>query len=271
MNLFCGTIAYNKFSILERSINNFVEKSKIKNKTHYVIDNNYPFGDSKKLEKLCNDLNIKYLNFNKNIGLFNAMNQIQNLCQDNDYIILHEGNNIILDDAFDERLVEMYDVFNNNDKDKIYYLCLENEFSNELVKLNKSNINYSIIEDKKLIGFPYSGTNICKKEKLKIFINNYNDVYFDDPYLNSSIKKDVYVLRDCKEISHFFIKEEDIEYKMYKMITAFLKYSKSFDDFLKIYNEQSEYVYMMINKIDKKVLNYIGYTPNSPILRINHE
>jgi hypothetical protein len=271
MNLFCGTIAYNKFSILEKSIINFIEKSKIKNKTHYVIDNNYPYGDSKKLEKLCNDFNIKYLNFNKNLGLFNSMYEIQNLCQEQDYIILHEGNNLILDDGFDEALIDAYNIFAYDHKDEIYYLCLENEFSNELQKLQKNNINYSIIQDKKLIGFPYSGTNICKKEKLKVFLSNYNNIYFDDPYLNSNIKKDAYILRDYKEISHYFLKEEDIEYKMYKMITVFLKYSKSFDEFLKLYNEKTEYVYMMINKIDKKVLNYIGYIPESPIIRNNHE
>lgn len=267
-----ATIAYNKFSILEKSINSLIEQSKIKDKRHIVIDNLFPYGNSEKLKQYCLQNNIEYKNYDKNIGLFNAMFEIQKECDEEDYIILHEGNNLILDYGFDEALINAYDYFENEEQDIL--VSLSNEFSETLKIFDKNNIQYSIENDgdkkqtPKPKGFPYGGINLIKKKFLSKVAFRFKDVLFDDPYITySRNNRIVYILRTHREFSHAFYNEENIEYKIYKMITIFLHYKKSFENFLKLCDYNTEYVHMMINKLDKDVWNYIGYNPLKPIIR----
>jgi hypothetical protein len=69
----------------------------------------------------------------------------------------------------------------------------------------------------------------------------------------------VYILRSHREISHNFYKDEDIEYKLYKMLTIFVKYKKTFEEFLILKENNIEYIYMLISVLNKRILKYIGY------------
>jgi hypothetical protein len=267
-----ATIAYNKFSILEKSLNSFIEKSKIKDKRHILIDNIYPYGNSKKLNDFCIQNNIEYKNYDKNIGLFNSMDEIQKECNEDDYIILHEGNNIILDYGFDEALINSYDVLKEKDIDLL--ISLSNEFSDSLKIFEKDNIKYSVENDgdkkqtSKPKGFPYGGINLIRKNELIKIANYFKNIFFGDPYINyTRDNRIVYILRSHREFSHAYYNEENIEYKMYKMITVLLGYKKPFEDFLKLCDENMEYIYMMINRLDRKIWEYIGYNPGKPIIR----
>lgn len=264
MNLYIATIAYNKFSILEQSLLSLIENSTYKNKKHILIDNLYPNENPDKLKDFCLKNNIEYLCFNKNIGLFNAMYEIQELYNEDDYIILHEGNNLILDKGFDEAMIETYEELKDDNLDVL--VTLSNEFSYNLKKIKKNNIIYSIENDgdksvtNKPKGFPFGGTNLTNKRTIKRASTFYKDVYFFDPYITyPREQRMVYILRSHREISHNFYKDEDIEYKLYKMLTIFVKYKKTFEEFLILKENNIEYIYMLISVLNKRILKYIGY------------
>ena len=264
MNLYTMTIAFNKFFILEQSLLNLLKNSNYKNRKHLLINNLYPGENPEELKSFCLKNNIEYLCFNKNIGLFNAMFETQNLYKEDDYIILHEGNNLILDYDFDTAMIKAYEELKDTSQDIL--VTLSNEFSHTLKKFERNSILYSIENDgeksvtSKPKGFPYGGTNLAKKSFIKKFSSFYKDINFYDPYISYPREnRQVYILRSHMEFSHAFYKDENMDYKIYKMLVIFVNYKKTFEEFLELKKENIEYIYFLVNALDEKILKYIGY------------
>lgn len=268
MKIICLSILYNKFSILEKSLNKFFSQCKHKEIKHFIIDNNYPLeNNSNQISKLSEKLDIEYINFNRNLGLFNTIDYFCQKESDDTLIIVNESNSYVNDYGFDEALVMSYNVLKKPDDEIV--ISIDNDNSNNLKILEKNGILYSIENDgiqkdgSFLKGYPYSGINIASSYFLKEVNAMIRNKYYGDPYRDFIRKNRVgYILKSHKEISDFFYDQEDEIYKIYKMIVLYLDYKKSFEDYLKLHNENIEYTTMLISmlyKMNPEIIKYIKY------------
>jgi hypothetical protein len=268
----CLSIIYNKFDIIEKSLDRFYELNTYNIDEHIIVDNIYPLdANSKKIKSLADKLNVKYFSNNKNLGLFTT---IEHFCQQEDHdtlFMINESNNYVLDKGFDEALIKAYIELKQEDNEIV--VSLGNKNNDELDILNKNGVLYSIENNgekkvgKELKGYPYAGINVAGCGFLKEVILKSKNKYYGDPY-KDFIQKDRigYILRSHNEISDYFYEEEDEIYRIYKMIVLYLDYKKSFEDYIKVHNDNPEYTIMFLselNRINYKIIDYIKYKKNN--------
>lgn len=272
MKIICLSILYNKFSILEQSLNRFYSQCKDHRVKHYIVDNNYPLeNNSDEIKKISQKLDIEYINFNRNLGLFNT---IEHFCQqeaDDTLIMVNESNSYVNDYGFDEALIKSYKIL--KEKDNEIVISINNDNCSDLKILEKEGISYSIENDgiKKdgsfLKGYPYSGINIASSYFLKEVNAMIRNKYYGDPYRDFMKKNRIgYILKSHSEISDFYYDQEDEIYKIYKMIVLYLDYKKSFEDYLKLHNENVEYTTMLTStlyKMNPEIIKYMKYNKDN--------
>lgn len=270
MKVVCLSIVYNKFDITQKALTRFYELLTYPIDKHYLFNNFYPFEDNQeeKLKDLASQLKIEYVSKNKNLGLFSTIDYFCQQEENETLFIINEANSYVLDKGFDSALINAYQELKEKNNEISFSLGNKNN-ENVLDIFNKNGVQYSIENngEKKFgrepKGFPYGGVNIASCGFLKEVANLSRNKYYGDPYKDFIRKNRVgYILRSHKEVSDYFYDLEDEVYRIYKMIVIYLDYKKSFEDYVKIHNENIEYTTLFLsalNNISPKIIDYIKY------------
>lgn len=292
MNFFVLTVLYGPIFFLQQSLEHnysIFKKEKIKFK-HYLLDNNFPLENShnekQKIKYLCDQYNIEYLNYNKNLGmigsqkffaeeiqkqgiLFNLeydsfikseglLNNIKKLHQKDLYNLIYLNTNYLND--YPKNLFKINDI-------SLFELELKGSYKKEWSWVqsfsinieNSKKINSILLEKEDNYDVPGESSSILKKNKLPMLVMNdfYDDMdifrysnYVEYQYYKSLIyywsKFDINLVGLTFE---FFIKN----YDYYLYLTYFIHFTN----------------HIKINlKLDKKIFRFKFFKTKKRFLQV---
>ena len=276
MNLYLFTVLYGPTDFLEKSLQHnysLFKKEKI-NFKHYLLDNNFPLENSKnekeKVQKICNEYNIEYLNYNKNFGMIGSQEFFVNQIQKQGILFNLEYDSFIKNENVLENIIKLH----SSDLPNLIYLNTDylNDYPKEFFKINDVNLFELELKDqyKKEWSWVQSfSINIENSKKINSILLEKEDNY-DVPGESSSILKNnnlsMLVMEDFYDDMNVFRFSNYFEYQYYKSLIYYWAKIDSnllgltFENFIKNYDYYLSLIYF--SHFSNNLKNDLNYNIN---------